>query len=376
MTAFDKITKAKSTLLRTQPYFGLLASKLSHEKSDKTKSFVSNGKLFRYNKDFIDACSMDELVFVLSNCVMHHVLSHKQRQDARTGWLWQVATDFAINTMLVQNGLKVPEWVNYDPSFKGKYAEEIYNILKDQLAQNSESAFEEKNQNTSEAETEEQPFKETFVEELDDNTEATWRYSESVATEMAKRQSALPTGMERLGKKVIAPSTDWRFLLYAAINRHMRNDYAFMPPNKKFLHLGVALPSLRSDTLSLCVAVDSSGSINEELLGAFLSEFESIMQSFPAVKIELLIADAKVHGHYTFQSSQPMKYAIKGGGGTDFRPVFDYIEANLPMTSMLLYFTDGDGQFPKKAPYYEVLWALSRKAKIPFGRTIELFAQG
>jgi len=94
------------------------------------------------------------------------------------------------------------------------------------------------------------------------------------------------------------------------------------------------------------------------------------MQNFPAVKIELIIADAKVHAHYTFQGGERMDFALKGGGGTDYRPVFDYIDANLPMSTMLLYFTDGDGWFPKYPPSYEVLWALSRKAKVPFGRPL------
>ena len=40
------------------------------------------------------------------------------------------------------------------------------------------------------------------------------------------------------------------------------------------------------------------------LLGAFMEEFKTIMTNFPAVKIELIIADAKVHAHYTFQGGE------------------------------------------------------------------------
>lgn len=60
--------------------------------------------------------------------------------------------------------------------------------------------------------------------------------------------------------------------------------------------------------------------------------------------------------------------------GTDYRPTFDYIEANLPMTTMLLYFTDGEGSYPRFSPNYEVLWALSRKAKVPFGGGLVIFS--
>lgn len=154
----------------------------------------------------------------------------------------------------------------------------------------------------------------------------------------------------------------------------MRNNYAFMPPNKKHIYRGIALPSLTSDTLSLVVVIDTSGSINDELLGSFIEEFKTIMQNFPAVAIELITADAKVQGHFSFQGGDKMDFPIKGGGGTDYRPVFEYVESNLPMSSMLLYFTDGDGIFPRIPPPYEVLWALSQnKNKIPFGRSIVIF---
>ncbi|MBD3831238.1 MAG: hypothetical protein IE890_12240, partial [Arcobacter sp.] len=204
--------------------------------------------------------------------------------------------------------------------------------------------------------------------------EEQWEYASTLAKEVAIRKSLMPLGFERLAKKVEAKNIDWKFELYNAINRHMRNNYAFMPPNKKHLYRGFALPSLTSDTLSLIVAIDTSGSIQEDILAAFVEEFKTIMQNFPAVNIELLIADAKIQGHYSFKNAQDIDFVLKGGGGTDYRPVFDYIDANFPMSSMLLYFTDGDGIFPRIPPSYEVLWALSnRKDRIPFGRSIVIF---
>ncbi|MDX1295277.1 MAG: VWA-like domain-containing protein, partial [Sulfurimonadaceae bacterium] len=290
----------------------------------------------------------------------------------------------AINNILADNGLLIPQGANYNEEFKGMYAEEIYTHLKESLYGDGADAFDGGAADTpppasmggnSDAADDEQSFGniDNIAEELDAQEESNWQYAASVAQEVAQRKSAMPSGMERLAKKIKANDIDWRFELYNAVNRHMRNNYAFMPPNKKHIWRGIALPSLASDTLSLCVAVDTSGSINDELLGAFLGEFKSIMTNFPAVQIELIIADAKVHGHYTFQGGEKMDFPLKGGGGTDYRPVFDYIEAELPMTTMLLYFTDGDGWFPRIPPSYEVLWALSRKAKVPFGRPLVIF---
>ncbi len=369
------LTRAKSQLTMKHPYFGMLASRLKHEPSETIRAYASNGKRFLYNPEFMERRTNEEIMFILTNCVMHHILSHQQRRLARIGSLWQLATDYAINNLLHKNGVLIPEGANFNEEFKDMYAEEIYELLKEEHFKGVDDAFEASEENSEKKD--EKPFANTenIDDELDPETESQWHYAASVAQEVAQKKSAMPSDMHRLAKKVIANDVDWRFELYNAVNRHMRNNYAFMPPNKKHMYRGFALPSLTSDTLSLCVAIDTSGSIDDALLGAFMEEFKSIMQNFPSVKIELIIADAKVHAHYTFQGGEKMDFALKGGGGTDYRPTFDYIEANLPMNTMLLYFTDGDGWFPKYPPNYEVLWALSRPAKVPFGRPLVIFKQ-
>ena len=378
MSEEQLLVKAKSQLIMKYPYFGMLASRLKHESNESVRAYASNGVRFLYNPDFIQRRNIDELMFILTNCVMHHVLAHQQRKLNRHGSLWQLATDYAINNLLRKNGLAIPNGANFNEEYADMFAEEIYEILKNNFFDDTNGAFDDENNGDENAPKEKKSNDfanlENIEAELDPTSESEWDYAASVSKELALKKSVMPSGFERLAKKMKTNDVDWRFELYNAINRHMRNNYAFMPPNKKHLYRGFCLPSLTSDALSLCVAVDTSGSINDELLGAFMEEFKNIMQSFPAVKIELIIADAKVHAHYTFQGGEKMDFALKGGGGTDYRPVFDYIEANLPMNTMLLYFTDGDGFFPKYPPSYEVIWALSRKNKVPFGRPLLIFS--
>jgi predicted metal-dependent peptidase len=373
MTADILLTKAKSQLTSKYPYFGMLASRLKHEAKEEIRSYASNGVRFLYNPSFVENCSVEELSFVLTNCVMHHILAHQQRKLKRKGFLWQLATDFAINNLLFKNGIKIPNGANFDKKYKNMYAEEIYEALKKERIEAGLDAFEESENEKNQEEQEQNKFSKVrnIEENLDERDEEQWEYAQALAKEVATRKSLMPLGFERLAKKVEAKNIDWKFELYNAINRHMRNNYAFMPPNKKHLYRGFALPSLTSDTLSLIVAIDTSGSIQEEILAAFVEEFKTIMQNFPAVNIELLIADAKIQGVYSFRNAQDIDFALRGGGGTDYRPVFDYIDANFPMSSMLLYFTDGDGIFPRIPPSYEVLWALSnKKDRIPFGGSI------
>lgn len=376
MDATLKLTKAKSQLTSKHPYFGMLASRLKHEENSAIDYFASNGKRFIYNPTYIESLSMDELFFILTNCVMHHILAHNQRKLNRKGVLWQLATDYAINNMLAKNKLKIPKGANYNKEYKNMYSEEIYEILKVEFAEQSGTSSYDDAQNLSNFIKEKGGDSSIFksFEKMDEKEEAEWDYAASLAKEVTLKNSSTPLGLERFAKKIKANDIDWKFELYNAINRHMRNNYAFMPPNKKHIYRGVALPSLTSDTLSLIVAIDTSGSIREDILGAFIGEFKSIMQNFPAVSIELLIADAKVHSHHTFMGGEEMDFPLKGGGGTDYRPTFEYIDANIPMSSMLLYFTDGEGIFPRIPPAYEVIWALSQnKNKIPFGRSLVIF---
>ena len=376
MDATTLLTKAKSQLTSKHPYFGMLASRLKHEENSAIDFFASNGKRFIYNPTYIESLSIDELFFILTNCVMHHILAHNQRKLKRKGVLWQLATDYAINNMLAKNKLKIPKGANYNKEYKNMYSEEIYEILKVEFSEQTGTSSYDDAQNLANFVKEKGGDSSIFknMEKMDEKEEDEWDYAASLAKEVGNKNSSTPLGLERFAKKIQANDIDWKFELYNAINRHMRNNYAFMPPNKKHIYRGIALPSLTSDTLSLIVAIDTSGSIREDILGAFIGEFKSIMQNFPAVSIELLIADAKVHSHHTFMGGEEMDFPLKGGGGTDYRPTFEYIDANIPMSSMLLYFTDGEGIFPRIPPAYEVIWALSQnKNKIPFGRKLVIF---
>ena len=143
MNADILLTKAKSQLTSKYPYFGMLASRLKHEENENIRSYASNGKRFLYNPIFVESCSIEELSFVLTNCVMHHILAHQQRKLKRKGFLWQLATDFAINNLLFKNGIKIPTGANFDKKYKNMYAEEIYEELKKERIEAGFDAYEE-----------------------------------------------------------------------------------------------------------------------------------------------------------------------------------------------------------------------------------------
>ena len=383
-TLSTKISQAKAKLLVDYPYFGTLASRLELVKNDNIGAFLSDGLKLEYNDQYLESLEISELEFALSNGAMHTVLAHQNRKNSRYGWLWQLATDYAINAMLVENGLDIPFGVNYEARFDGLYAEEIYEILKDEIKneefsedESDETGFNEnsKRQNNCQNNQKSHDKKENDAPKMEVenvvNEELLAQINEKLLQDEMSRGD-LPCGMERFFELSPTCKRDWREELSSAIDRFYRDDYRVLPPSKKLLYLGTYLPSLTSNRFKLTIVIDSSGSVDEVLLGSFMSEIESIMLSIPSFEINLLVADAKVQSHEIFYEEDRLGYSIKGGGGTDFRPVFEYVELNLYDTALLLYFTDLDGFFPKEEPLFEVVWVSTKEKEIPFGRLIVL----
>ncbi|MCJ7764915.1 MAG: VWA-like domain-containing protein [Thiovulaceae bacterium] len=383
-----KISETKAKLLVDYPYFGTLASRLELHQNDNIQAYLSDGIRFEYNDDFLMELSQQELGFALSNGAMHAALAYENRQKGRMSWLWQLATDHAINSMLAANGLEPPMAIDLDPRFEGMYAEEIYAILKDEIRneefdddESNETGFNEENRPKQEqmknAEGNHDPDKKREQMEVENTAKEQQLAEEEMfeqfaneALEKIAAQGDLPLDIERFFSVTDSDKIDWRRELYHAIDRHYRDNYRMMPPSKKLLYCGVYLPSLYSDTLRLTIAVDSSGSVDETLLSLFISEVESILIHFPNYVIDMIVCDAKIQGYRQFLSGEALEIEIKGGGGTDFRPVFTYIEESLDTPSLLLYFSDTKGIFPETEPFYETIWISNEMSEVAFGRVI------
>ena len=351
-------SRVKSKLLVEHPYFGTLASALEIVQNDNLESFTSEGKRFEYRQEYFESLSDTQIAFALANASMHTILSHPERRSSRSPWLWHVACDHAINGMLIDNGFEPPQRITYEERFRGKYAEEIYEILKDEITR------EELNERDSDSKR----SGESLEEKLE--TAQAEQLSRS-ALDKAQSLQALPEGLERVIPQVRGGRIDWRAQLRDAIGGYYISDYALMPPSKKLLYAGIYLPGALSRHLELAIAVDSSGSVDEWLLGQFIAEVESIAELFGSYTIDLIVCDDRIRSHDRFMNGEPLEYRLIGGGGTDFTPVFEMAEKEL-QPALLLYFTDLEGKFPPYAPAFETLWIAPRPGDVPFGRVIAL----
>ena len=384
MTYLEKIQKAKAKLMLEHPYFGTIASALKLEQNNELLTFLSDGEALRYNSEYIDRLELTEVEFVMANGAMHTVLKHQDRSAGRTKWLWQTATDYVVNSMLVSNGMQLPQYANFNEKFNGMYAEEVYQILRDDMSDDTSSMEEQIEQ---------------IVEGDDVHNENTYMHKEEVASPDAKERENLPNDEDLLQElkeqfeqifqklnsqgtlpkdlKFVVPEyfshkVDWREFLYGYIAAYAKSTYSFVPPNMKYLYRGIYLPSLSSDLLRIVIAVDTSGSVDESLLSLFLAEVNAIMQSYPNYEIDFITADAKIQSHTVYLPGENIAYEVSGGGGTDFRPVFEYIDQNINYPTLLLYFTDGMGTFPRHEPSYDVMWVMPEEREVEFGEVMVL----
>ena len=343
----SRLERAKAKLMLTHPFFGALSTTLDIEKSDDIESIYTKDNKLLFNNEYINTLNDDELSFILANASLHQNSIYKKRGVKKIDWLWDLAVDYTINSILVANDLPLPPKLNYDSYYDDMYAEEIYEDLKSKIKDLKEQE-------------EDQDYKAQNENLLDDLIDQI----------IQKHKDSLPRGIERLVEFKSPPKLDWKALLFRYINNSLVSDFRFNPPNKKFLYQNIALPRVYGESLEIAVAIDTSSSIDEELLDLFLSEFSAIMQSFDSCEILFIECDEKIRSVRKLYASDDLSTTLKGGGGTDFRPVFDYLQKDLIDLKTLIYFTDGEGIYPDFMPQIETLWIMPRYKEPPFGEVI------
>lgn len=116
----------------------------------------------------------------------------------------------------------------------------------------------------------------------------------------------------------------------------------------------------------LVIAIDTSHSTKGEMVKGFLEETAGILKQkdafFQKVKVHILECDDELRKDICLENVEDLEqysknFAVKGGYGTDFRPVFRYVSdlqkrGELKNLKGLMYFTDGKGRYPKEAPPY------------------------
>ena len=345
---------------------------------------ISPGGTMRISPTFAANLSDPSLCFLLAHEVSHCAFLHHTRRGTRHPRLWNISCDFAINLLVadVMGKSSLPKGGLLDDTYIQMTAEQIYESIKqgnsndlfgaqgglgDDLVQDVDGA--PSNPNT----TLRNPRAQTRP---DQDPEDLWKEQVARAAANARLQHGSLSGiLERLVEGLLGPKVPWhqvlRERLRHASSRPGRDDYSWTRPSRRSSGQ-IILPGLiEREPPTVVFAVDTSGSIGADQLKQAFSELHGVQQVTSA-RVYWLACDAGVHQHGWLEHGTVPPTA-GGGGGTDFRPIFQHLEDKELRPDILVVVTDTAGTFPTVPPPYPVLWVvLGAHGEVPFGDTIHI----
>jgi predicted metal-dependent peptidase len=414
----QKLATARTKLILDRPFLGALVLRLPLVAAERKwcKTTATDARKLYYNAEFIESLSLAETEFMLAHEALHCGLAHFARRENRVKWRWDIACDYAINPLLLGEGLTAPFGILYDRGFADMTAEEIYPYLDKKMADQTidQHVYDAEEDDGDQGEGKgDMPSKGDLSTADGEVTEkgggsevkgktggraesdsdaggakrprplsgqqredlsVQWQQRLAGAAQQAIQAGKLSDSLARLVDHLLQPSLPWRMLLSRYLSYIARNDYNYMRPSNR--RDGPAIyPSLRSTEVNIVVVVDTSGSISTAEISEFLSEINAIKGQLSA-RISLLACDAElaVDCPWIFEPWEEVSLPEKltGGGGTSFIPAFEWLGQQDMQPDLLVYFTDAEGKFPEQEPAIDVLWLVKGKNKVPFGARVQL----
>lgn len=313
-----------------------------------------NGRFFiRIAEKFFDELQPKERIAVLKHEMAHFVNKHFSRRNGRDPKLFNIAADCAINqgiANLPENGITLPEgWKEYESVeyYYKKYLEQE----KDSKSETPE-LFDQLQDAPLNASAEAGSMADEIVREV-------VKERLNAGADMHTLRGLHAGGLSSYIDDLTAPPiTNWRQVLsrFAATLADARSRTTLKKPDRR----GLSPYGKRKEYFpSICVCVDTSGSVSDDMLSKFFSQISFLGRSLS--EIEVVIADAEVHEHFTYHKGleKKLKKAAIGRGGTDFDPAIQYINKNLTHCDGVVYLTDGYCPVPQTKCKLPLIWVVT-----------------
>ena len=382
LTAEQRLSKAVMSVMAHDKYVGLASVLMVGERtvSETVPTACTNGRDEMYGRAFVDGLTDPELRFLVLHECYHKMYKHL------TTWrhlyklhpiVANVSCDYVINIQLVDgdNGegfITMPKVGLFDEQYRAMDTAQVFHLIYDALPEGDDGSG---------------------LGGMDDHD---WDGAEEL-TEIEKgdlerevdeaiRQGALVAGKLGSGgartlEDLLRPEIDWREVLREFIQSVCAgNDFStWSRPNRRFVSAGVYMPSGITERVEdLVITMDTSASIRQRELTAFLSEVVEIARMVRPERVRLLYWDTEVVRDelYTGAEIDSIARSTKpaGGGGTDVLCVTRYMEDNDIKPQAVITFTDGyiyRGWGEWSCP---VLWAIydNNQAKPDCGKVVHI----
>jgi predicted metal-dependent peptidase len=407
---------ANVAFMQECPFYAQLSYNLArYVFTNQVPRLATDGRHIFVNPAYFTPLKTGEQIAAFAHEMSHLVGRHVQRfkHYRQTGEIKGLpvdqdlanrAADYVVNAEIVETIPKAslnPDWL-YDPAIKGdELWEDVYVRLFKQkqqderegasasppkLRRNAPGALKGQQGDPSAAANGgsfddhlEPPMDPaTGAEDLPDESEFQEAVARAYAT--AKAMGKMPAELERRIKELLEPQVDWREHIRMLVTGKIgaRHSTWARPSRRRLVLNPVVIMPGKTGYGADCVvvAIDTSGSISERELDAFLAEVGGVLNDCKPRKVIVLGCDARVTQVDELASLDEFEglreKGVKGGGGTDFRPVFSKVSEEDWRPETLIYCTDMCGVFPDEAPAYPTIWAATTDAQAPWGEVVRL----
>lgn len=372
-TALDelqrKVGKAKSLLILDHPFFGTACTKrpIIYTDTVPTAAMSATGQMYM-NVDFCAPLSVQQLMFLLAHEAMHYMLAHGLRRGHRDPQAWNVAADKVINDTLIDAG--VGDFIDGGITLDGARemaAESLYDENDDGDGQGPGGLGNDIGDPT---DADGQPLDDATIHQL----EAEAKIDAIQSAKAAKAVGKLPASIERMVEELVNVSTPWYDILERFMAGKIKDGYSWNRPNRRFIARNIYIPG--TDYVPkmgpVVIGVDTSGSIGPDEIAMFNGHINRIIDTCNPEVVHVVYCDYDVAGvdEYTPEDF-PVTIQCKGGGGTSFKPVFDWIDTNAIDPECVVYLTDGYGDQSKFTTNHETVWLTTGTEAFDWGHVIK-----
>lgn len=374
MTAEQKLSKAKSKLILYQPFFASILCNLPMYEDNTIPTMATNGRCFRWNREFVDNMSPEETEFVLCHEVGHCMFGHMFRRGTRTPRRWNMAGDYIINDLLRKenNGQGIgtmPQGGLHNPQLViagNGCAEGVYTLLPES----------DDDGRPGDGNTGIDCCEDAGGDAADQAAaEAEMKVAIAQAAQAAKMCGKLSNNMARFVEAAIQPRVNWKDVLRRFVSARAKVDLTYAKPKRRWLADDLILPSLSGERMGeIADGIDCSGSIGQHELNIFGAEMTAIKEDMKPSMMHNIYFDSDVCHYDKFGPDEDMVIAPHGGGGTRFSPIFKFIDDQgiEPVCAVIL--TDLCCSDYGPPPPYPVLWiSTSPKGSwdnVPWGEVV------
>lgn len=376
----DKFIKSRVKLLKKSPFFGTILLHTEYELTDSIETAATDGSTLLINEEWMCSQSEDNFNGVLLHETLHMALCHIDRtKDLSDLMLANIAADIVVNGIIKDNKISLPEEAIYDDDLKHLSVREIYSILKEKQQKNKDHISEKYgNKPVNECLKNKGEGANPSTKESKISNKSKWEDIINKAKTVAKmRQAGVKgSGMARVFKELLEPSINWKDALYKYVTASRADFEGY---DRRFIHDQLYIDDVGGNRVHVAAFVDTSGSVDEELLQNFLSELFFAINSMRGTTGHLYYFDTKLYPQGKIEDLDGVPKPV-GLGGTSFVPIMSELNKitseNSHVQTIGIIYTDGFAPMTWKEPETPLLWCISpggiKEENIKYGDVVRI----